>query len=142
MLRAPQDDLNIKEITGITESGVTCKEFSLQDDDEPKRKFHIVADGDGGCLILPASVQYHFIRHTTWQENNVTIQQEDHYHPGTKEAILKTPAHGKNLATTMIFQKNDASSRRRSTEFGIMVTSVGSVCHVNELKSETGRKNK
>ena len=57
----PQDDLNVQEITGTTDSGVICEPFVHEADDEPKRKFHIVPDEEGGCVILPASEQYHLI---------------------------------------------------------------------------------
>jgi len=132
----PQDELDIKKITGTTDSGVICKPFVHEDDEEPRRKFHIVSDEEGGCVILPASEQYHHIAPTHWYENGELVKQQDYFHPGTREAILKTEAHGDNHATTMIFQSREATRSRRSTGVGLMVTAAGAECHVNELNDE------
>merc|ERR1712110_1148415 len=133
----PQDDLNIRKITGKTDSGAICEPFVLEEDEEPKRKFHIVW-GDESCVILPASEQYHHISPTHWYENEELVTQQDYFHPGTREAILKTEAHGDNHATTMIFQAREATRSRRSAGFGLMVTAAGAECHVNELTDEIG----
>ena len=107
-----------------------------------KLKFHIVEDGDGGCVILPASEQYHPIKSTFFKENGEWIQQEDFFHPVTREAVLKTPAHGDNHATTMILQKNKNSLKKRTAAgYGLMVTAAGDECHVNELPESLGYKN-
>lgn len=134
----PQDDLNVKEITGTTDSGVVCEPFVLEEDEEPKRKFHIVW-GEERCVILPASEQYHHIAPTNWQaDNGELVSQQDYFHPGTREAILKTEAHADNHATTMIFQAREATKSRRSSGVGLMVTAAGAECHVNELTDEIG----
>ena len=130
----------MKEITGETDSGLICTPFVHEDDEEPKQKFHIVSDGNGGCVILPAAEQYHYIAPTFWYENGELVSQQDYFHPGTREAILKTEAHGNNHATTMIFQAREATRARRSTGFGLMVTAAGAECHINELTDEIGMK--
>ena len=136
----PQDDLGVKEITGETDAGVVCEPFVLNDDEEPKRKFHIVWSGEDGCVILPASEQYHHIAPTNWQaENGELVAQQDYFHPGTREAILKTEAHAENHATTTIFQARESTRARKSAGFGLMVTAAGAECHVNELTDEIGK---
>ena len=136
----PQDDLEVKEITGETDTGVVCEPFVLEDYEEPKRKFHIVWSGEDGCAILPASEQYHHIAPTNWQaENGELVEQQDYFHPGTREAILKTEAHAGIHATTTIFQARESTGARRSTGFGLMVTAAGAECHVNELNDEIGK---
>ena len=135
----PQDDLTIKEIKGETEHGVTCSPFVHKDEEDPKRKFHIVSDGEGGCVILPASKQYHLISPTSWEENGEIVSQEDFFHPGTREAVLITKAHGNRPETTTIFQGQDSTKSRRSTSFGLMVTASEWECHINHLTDELGK---
>ena len=88
----------------------------------------------GECIILPVLQQYHPVKSVEFTENGETVRQEDHFHPHTKEAILKVPAHGKNKEATIIFQ----SSKKRSTEFGLMVTAAGDEYHVHHLPEELG----
>ena len=109
-----------------------------QEGEEPYLRFHIVSDGAGGCVILPASEQYHSIQPFQWYENGELVKQHDHFHPGTREAVLKTDAHGDNYESTLIFQGKDATKSRRSTNFGLMVTAFGGECHVNKLTDELG----
>ena len=135
----PQDDSIIKEITATSDTGVICEPFILEEDEEPKRKFHIVSDGEGGCVILPASEQYHEIAPTTWYEDGEIVKQTDYFNPGTKEAILKTEAHGNNPASTTIFQAREPY--RRSAGFGLMVIASGAHCLINELSDEIGIQN-
>lgn len=123
----------IVNITAKTDDGISCEPYILTEG-EPKLKFHIVSTDNGGCIVLPASQQYHPIGITEWEENGITVTQEDYFHPVTKEAILKTPAHGNNFATTMIFQ----SSKKRSGEGGLMVTAAGDECTINVLPAELG----
>lgn len=134
----PKDNLAIKKITGKTVNGVVCSPFISNDDEEPKQRFHIVAGTDGGCVVLPASEQYHHIQPIHWYEGGELVKQQDYFHPGTREAIMKTPAHGKIKATTMIFQARNSTRKRRSAGFGIMVTASGGECHVNDLHEEKG----
>jgi len=135
----PQDDLGVKEITAKTDTGIVCEPFVHNDDEEPKRKFHIVWSGEDSCTILPASEQYHHIAPTNWQaDNGELVAQQDYFHPGTREAILKTEAHDEILATTTIFQARESTRARRSTGVGLMVTAAGAECHVNELSDEIG----
>ena len=91
-------------------------------------------------MILPANEQYHHIKQTNWHENGEIVTQQDHFHPGTKEAVLKTAAHGNNLATTAIFQAREATKARMSSGMGLMVTAFGSECHVNELTDNLGKE--
>ena len=136
----PQDDLDVREITGETDTGVVCEPFVHKDDEEPKRKFHIVWSGEEGCAILPASEQYHHIAPTNWQaENGELVAQQDYFHPGTREAILKTEAHAGNHATTTIFQAKESTKARKSTGVGLMVVAAGAECHINELSDEIGK---
>ena len=118
----------IKEITGTTKDGQVCKPYQHKDNEENKLLFNIVWIFNQ-CVILPESQQYHPVRTTHWDEGDHKVKQTDHFHPITREAVLKTPAHGDNHPTTMIFQ----SSKQRSTEFGLMVTTSGNECHVNRL---------
>jgi len=120
-------------ITNITTQKIApnyaCDPYIHAPGGEQKWKFIIVWDGSEECSVTPASQQYHPIGVTEWEENGIKVKQEDFYHPITKEAILKTPAHGNNFATTMIFQ----SSKTRSTGSGLMVTAAGNECTINEL---------
>merc|ERR1712110_1233684 len=125
--------LFIELITAATEGGIACEPYKFTGG-EKKLKFDIVPVDIIGCKVIPASQQYHLIGTTEWEENGIKVLQEDFYHHITKEAILKTPAHGKNLATTMIFQ----SSKARSGGGGIMVTAVGDDCVINNLPEELG----
>ena len=137
----PRDQTSIVKITGKSREGVVCTPFMIKGDEEPKQKFHVVAGGGGdgeGCIILPASEQYHPIQSVQWRENGELVKQKDFFHPGTKEAILKTPAHGNNKETTMIFQARNSTRGRKSTGFGLMVTAFGGECHVNELNEDSG----
>ena len=120
----------IKEITGTTKDGQVCTPYQHKDKDNEEHKllFNIVWISNQ-CVILPESQQYHPVRTTHWDEGEHKVKQTDHFHPITREAVLKTPAHGDNHPTTMIFQ----SSKQRSTEFGLMVTTSGNECHVNRL---------
>ena len=119
----------IKEITGQVD-GQICLPYQHKDNEENKLLFKIVWNIEmDKCEILPESQQYHPVRTTHWDEGEHKVKQTDHFHPITREAVLKTPAHGDNLPTTMIFQ----SSKQRSTEFGLMVTTSGNECHVNRL---------
>ena len=118
----------IKEITGTTKGGQVCTPYQHKDNEEHKLLFKIVLKFDQ-CVIIPKYHQYHPVRSTHWDEGEHKVKQTDHFHPITREAVLKTPAHGDNLPTTMIFQ----SSKQRSTEFGLMVTTSGNECHVNRL---------
>lgn len=125
--------LFIELITAATEGGIACEPYKFTGG-EKKLKFDIVPVDIIGCKVIPASQQYHLIGTTEWEENGIKVLQEDFYHHITKEAILKTPAHGNNLATTMIFQ----SSKARSGAGGLMVTAAGEECVINELPEELG----
>ena len=104
--------------------------YQHKDNEENKLLFNIVwILPNVECVILPESQQYHPVRTTHWDEGEHKVKQTDYFHPITREAVLKTPAHGDNLPTTMIFQ----SSKQRSTELGLMVTTSGNECHVNRL---------
>ena len=133
-------EFTIYEVRGtIKESGKVCTPYQHQGVEEPKHKFKIVnGTSDGECIILPASQQYHPIKSVEFIENGVTVRQEDHFHPHTREAIMKVAAHGKNKEATIIFQ----SSKKRSTEFGLMVTAAGDECHIHHLPEELGNFNK
>jgi len=132
----PLDDLFIISITGQTENGLVCASYIKEENEDPKQKFQIVEDGEGGCVILPSSEQYHQIGKTHWYENGELVTQQDHFHPGTREAILKTEAHGNIFATAMVFQARESTRSRRSTGFGLMVTAWGNECHINKLTEE------
>ena len=118
----------IKEISGTTKDGQVCIPYKHKDNEEGKLLFNIVLILNQ-CVILPESQQYHHVRTTRWEEGEHHVKQTDHFHPITREAVLKTPAHGGNHPTTMIFQ----SSKQRSTGFGLMVATSGNECHVNPL---------
>ena len=128
-------DSVIKKILAKTKSS-RCVSFVPPIGSEPKIKFHVVQKDHGGCIVLPASEQYHHIQSVHFVENDELHEQKDFFHPVTEEAILKTPAHGNNIETTMIFQ----ARQKRKTDFGLMVTAAGDECHVNELPFETGKK--
>jgi len=122
----------IKKITGMTDSGVYCLPYTLPPSGEPKLKFHIVRNETGGCLIIPASVQYHPIKSVKFTENGNDVEQQDFFHPHTREAILKVPAHGRNLDAAIIFQ----GKRQRSSGSSIMVTATGHECHIHLIPEE------
>ena len=124
----------IKKITGMTDSGVYCLPYILPPSGEPKLKFHIVRNETGGCLIIPASVQYHPIKTVKFTENGNDVGQQDFFHPHTREAILKVPAHGRNLDAAIIFQ----GKRQRSSGSSIMVTATGHECHIHLIPEELG----
>ena len=125
----------IIEVSGTRKNGKVCTPYTYQEGEEPKHKFHIV-DGKekGSCIILPASQQYHPVKSVEFTENGETVKQEDYFHPHTREAIIKVSAHGKNKDAAMIFQ----SSKKRSTEFGLMVTAAGAECYIHHLPKELG----
>ena len=134
----PRDELYIKSITGQTDGGMVCQSYVMEENEDPKQKFQIVEDGEGGCMILPSSEQYHHIGPTHWYENGELVTQQDYFHPGTREAVLKTEAHGNIFATAMVFQARESTRSRRSTGFGLMVTAWGGECHINHLTDEMG----
>ena len=120
----------IKEITGTTKDGLVCKPYQHKDNEENKLLFNIIwILPNVECAILPESQQYHPVRTTHWDEGEHKVKQTDYFHPITREAILKTPAHGDNHPTTMIFRRR----KQKSTDSGLMVTTSGNECHVNPL---------
>ena len=127
----------IVEVSGTNSNGRVCKPYKYQEGEEPKHKFKIVnGNSDGECIIFPDSQQYHPVKSVEFIENGETVRQEDHFHPHTREAIMKVAAHGKNKEATFIFQ----SSKKRSTKFGLMVTAFGDECHIHHLPDELGGK--
>ena len=129
----------VTSVTGQIANGLVCTPYVKSDNEDPKQKFIIVIVGDG-CRILAADEQYHSIGQTTWYENGELVTQEDYFNPGTREAVLKTGAHGDRLNSTTIFQARESTNSRRSTGFGLMVTASKHECHVNHLNDDLGIK--
>ena len=104
--------------------------FPPLDKEEYKLLFEIIpTQNKKGCKIIASNQQFHPIRTTHWEESGELVSQTDFFHPITKEAVLKTPAHGTNQHTTMIFQ----SSKQRTTGIGLMVTAAGDECKLNPI---------
>ena len=119
----------IKKITGKMKNNTLCESYE-HDDEEHILLFDIIPKSNsGGCKIVASEQQYQPIRTTHWEEKGIKVKQVDAYNPITKEAVLKTPAHGKNQKTTMIFQ----SSIQRASGPGLMVTASGDECLINNI---------
>ena len=133
----------VQSVSGVMfgHDGMICDSYNWDGKSEPARKFKIVPGDLAGCKIVPESEQYHLMGPTYWLENGELVSQQDFFHPGTREAILKTEAHAGNHETTMIFQAKEATRTRRSAGFGLMVTAAGAECHVNELNDDIGKHN-
>ena len=92
--------------------------------------FDIIPLSNGeGCQIVPSDQLFQPVRTTHWDENGLRVKQIDGYNPITKEAVLKTPSHGNNHKTTMIFQ----SGKQRTSGSGLMVTASGKECRVDDI---------
>ena len=130
----------VTSVTGLIDNSLICTPYVKSDNEDPKQKFKIVKVGDG-CQILPADEQHHPVGQTTWYENGELVTQEDYFNPRTREAVLKTGAHGDRPNSTTIFQARESTNSRRSTGFGLMVTASRHECHVNHLNDDLGIKN-
>merc|ERR1712227_237455 len=60
----------IVEVTGANSNGNPCRSYKYQEGEEPKHKFKIVkGNSPGGCVILPASQQYHPVKSVEFTVN-------------------------------------------------------------------------